>query len=1109
MSCDCLWFVRRSTMRKSQEDHHALTDPLLSVNPTAGLTMEGVPVPLKDEIRGTWHKLRLSMIFIFTLTILAVATLIYGCITVARAANNNIYMAAALNRDITSFQNGGYNNLTETNFTLVSAQQTYLLNRTADPYLSIIEQNAGGTEYNSSVFQNNSITLNPYMIDMQLNSNYTTNSSIYVNYATPDTVGSFLVSIPCYTIQEESSLQQGARECAAEGGYYNTTSMKCLTLFVLTQVCIKVTNGTDGWHLNDTFGGSGCVYPFTTPGIYEQRNYTSNMSSLFSNATINFFIRSSDDPYISLQELSCGLMSLDGVVKTQHQKGVHLVILAIIVIVITLSLGLVLFFIKRKVKREFRTASRIPNYYTRPPLYRYLALSVTCFGICMGAGFPLLAHWSELAAWDYTPFAGLMLLLSAGPTGMVSLLIFWQMLMKNPAWAPRMRGVLGGAVGALLMVLCALAVTVLMKPWNFVYSTQPGAPDQFQVFWGIIAALIFFPFAMLMLVLSPSIFIRATPESDQTKALLANVVTRRSSGNSAFALFGLFVLFVVFLATAFLPPIWNVITVGTYNIWHSPYSILPANNSNIAVIKLYLDVVVFYGFVLAVVTVGILASMSRDVRRALGYWVRVRIGSTFVDTSFGEICFLGLVGILAVWWFWWWYWGYSRIAQMPTTLERLARVFGHMTNLFSALLLFPITRNSIWVEILGIPFERAVKYHRWAGVVVFVSLTSHMLTWWVRWSLDGTLLHNIFSVQNSEHPDNWSIPMVQVTWLGAAVMVLLSQNWFRRRRFELFYYTHHFFLVFFLTGLIHAWSMWYFTGGGMILWFIDRLIRYRKSAQTFQVTDLVVHNKGDTTQIILKPNGFSFRAGQYAFINIPSITPLEWHPFTISSAPGETALTFHVKNRASPLKTVAEKTHINNDMGKTTWTARLARIYGGDGLSFNRISTFPVINVDGPYGNPPDYGTQDNIFMVAGGIGITPMISILKDLYHLHRQNDPKVRYIKHVYLLWVVRDLAILNMFREIFDQVCNDHTCKDRFHIMLRVTQRSFSTKVVNDELPINPTPVMGRPNIHQEFADVATQCGKRVLAMVCGPTPMIREVETAAYHFGFEFHMETFEL
>jgi hypothetical protein len=53
------------------------------------------------------------------------------------------------------------------------------------------------------------------------------------------------------------------------------------------------------------------------------------------------------------------------------------------------------------------------------------------------------------------------------------------------------------------------------------------------------------------------------------------------------------------------------------------------------------------------------------------------------------------------------------------------------------------------------------------------------------------------------------------------------------------------------------------------------------------------------------------------------------------------------------------------------------------------------------------------------------------------------------------------------------------------------------------------LGRPNIHQEFTDVAAKTGNHVLAMVCGPAPMVAEVETAALKHRFELHMETFEL
>ncbi|CAN0463399.1 unnamed protein product, partial [Hapterophycus canaliculatus] len=47
-------------------------------------------------------------------------------------------------------------------------------------------------------------------------------------------------------------------------------------------------------------------------------------------------------------------------------------------------------------------------------------------------------------------------------------------------------------------------------------------------------------------------------------------------------------------------------------------------------------------------------------------------------------------------------------------------------------------------------------------------------------------------------------------------------------------------------------------------------------------------------------------AGQYVFINVPSISLLEWHPFTISSCPDD-----------------RETTHYIKDMGPTTFTGKL------------------------------------------------------------------------------------------------------------------------------------------------------------------------------------------
>ena len=41
---------------------------------------------------------------------------------------------------------------------------------------------------------------------------------------------------------------------------------------------------------------------------------------------------------------------------------------------------------------------------------------------------------------------------------------------------------------------------------------------------------------------------------------------------------------------------------------------------------------------------------------------------------------------------------------------------------------------------------------------------------------------------------------------------------------------------------------------------------------------------------------FEFSAGDYVLINIPRISLLEWHPFTISSPPEYELFSLHVKN---------------------------------------------------------------------------------------------------------------------------------------------------------------------------------------------------------------------
>ncbi|KAF8013712.1 hypothetical protein BT93_I1545 [Corymbia citriodora subsp. variegata] len=454
---------------------------------------------------------------------------------------------------------------------------------------------------------------------------------------------------------------------------------------------------------------------------------------------------------------------------------------------------------------------------------------------------------------------------------------------------------------------------------------------------------------------------------------------------------------------------------------------------------------VYSGPILAVVFLGIASLIiagekKLQLKKPSKYpRFRLRTFPILVDGPFGVVSAAEFIGICVfVVFLFWAVYGYTlqnlnliSELQVPSEskgivmLELSGLRFGSIGLYFLAFLFLPITRGSVLLSIIDIPFEQATRYHVWLGHLTMFVFTLHGLFYLIAWGLQGRLLQEIlewkdFGVAN--------LPGV-ISLLAGLLMWVTSLSPVRKKQFELFFYTHQLYIVFVIFLALHVGDFVFsIAAGGIFLFVIDRFLRFCQSRRTVDVISATCLPGGTVELVFSKPSNLQYNALSFVFLQIRELSWLQWHPFSVSSSP------LAGKNHVSVLIKV---------LGE--WTAKLRGNVSdmssaeGEKELPNQSCSNITASVEGPYGHElPYHLTYENLILVAGGIGISPFLAILSDILHLTKEGKPCVP--KNVLVIWAIKksdELPLLSTLN--VESICPNFSEKLNLEVSVYVTRES----------------------------------------------------------------------
>ncbi|XP_048577789.1 NADPH oxidase 4 isoform X2 [Nematostella vectensis] len=462
--------------------------------------------------------------------------------------------------------------------------------------------------------------------------------------------------------------------------------------------------------------------------------------------------------------------------------------------------------------------------------------------------------------------------------------------------------------------------------------------------------------------------------------------------------------------------------------------------------------------------------------------------------------------------------------------------------------------------------DKHIWFHKACAITTIIAAVVHTVAHLIngkRFSENYSTDHPPLNFAKNRDQDPLEFVMLSVagfTGMGMMLVLLImiaaSTPIVRNRSYEVFWFTHHAFIAFYLMLAVHGLGgvikhqtnlaahtpgckvplndsmdtpfnmtslplcreaefapdqpqSWKLLILPLSIYLIDRLIRVVRGYQEVTVIKVVNHPCG-VIELHMKKSGFYAEPGQFVYVRCHSVARFEWHPFTLTKCPSskDDSFSIHIKRTGDWTSRITDQvTSIRESLSdQKTLLATL------DDSGSLVAAPSVRLSVDGPYGSPCMDVEEYRVSMcIATGIGVTPFAALITRIRSqiIHAQRPPRPH---RLYFVWICREVGALQWFADLIHETSRQLWELNRpdFLTCLFYT----TTKGQKEKICINHTQsswfdarlTHGRPDWFQIFRRVSQEnprtcvgvfyCGAR------GPSSKLRRCCQRMYKNGASF-------